>query len=77
MEHSMGECQLRPPHWMAAPVQDSGAECRHLGSGASSLLGDSDKLLAAVAGFTALALGVYSAREGTRVAGRVFERYVL
>ena len=50
--------------------------CRNIGSGASSLLGDTDKLVAAVAGCTALALGVYAAREGTRVSGRIFERCV-
>ena len=50
--------------------------CRHLGGGATALLTDTNMLTAAVASLTLLALGVYSAREGTRAAGRVFDRYI-
>ncbi|KAK9789371.1 hypothetical protein WJX73_007444 [Symbiochloris irregularis] len=48
----------------------------HLGGGATALLTDTNMLTAAVAGLTLLALGVYTAREGTRVAGRVFDRWL-
>lgn len=47
---------------------------RNLGAGASALLTDSDRLTTLIAGLSVLALGVYSAREGTRVAGRAFDR---
>lgn len=47
----------------------------HLGSGASDLLEDKAKLGSMVAGLTLLALGVYSTREGVRVAGSTFERW--
>jgi len=47
----------------------------NLGSGTLALLTDKEKLGTALAGLTVLALGVYSAREGTRVAGQVFSRY--
>ena len=47
----------------------------NLGSAASSLLTDRDKLLTFVGGATLLALGVYSAREGTRVAGKGIDRW--
>lgn len=46
----------------------------NLGSGTLALLTDKERLGTAVAGLTVLALGVYSAREGTRVAGQVFSR---
>lgn len=46
----------------------------NVGAGTMSLLTDRDRLGTAVAGLTLLALGVYSAREGTRVAGQVFSR---
>ena len=46
----------------------------NLGTGTLALLTDKDKLGTALAGLTVLALGVYSAREGTRVAGQVFSR---
>ncbi|KAL4542303.1 hypothetical protein Ndes2526B_g09270 [Nannochloris sp. 'desiccata'] len=39
------------------------------------LLTDQNKLISAVGGVSLLALGVYSAREGTRVAGKAFERW--
>ena len=48
----------------------------NLGTGTLALLTDKERLGTAVAGLTILALGVYSAREGTRVAGQVFSRYV-
>ena len=47
----------------------------NLGTGTLALLTDKERLGTAVAGLTVLALGVYSAREGTRVAGQVFSRY--
>ena len=49
----------------------------NLGAGTFALLTDKERLGTAVAGLTVLALGVYSAREGTRVAGQVFSRYTL
>ncbi|KIY92182.1 hypothetical protein MNEG_15781 [Monoraphidium neglectum] len=48
----------------------------HLGAAALDLLTDRDKLLMLVAGGSALALGVYGAREGARVAGRAAERWL-
>ncbi|GIX62101.1 ATPase, AAA family protein [Babesia caballi] len=45
-----------------------------LGSAFSSLLADKQRLTAGVTSLTALALGIYGARAGTRVAGRVLER---
>ena len=48
----------------------------NLGSAASALLSDRAKLSAAVAGLSALALGVYGAREGTRVAARALDRWL-
>lgn len=40
----------------------------------TSLLTDVDRLTTLVASLSLLALGVYSARESTRVAGRAFDR---
>ena len=51
--------------------------CRNLGAGASALLTDADRLTTLIAGLSVLALGIYSAREGTRVAGRAFDRSVI
>ena len=48
----------------------------NLGTAASSLLADRQRLSAAVAGASALALGVYGAREGARVAARAFDRWL-
>ncbi|KAL4854855.1 ATPase family AAA domain-containing protein 3 [Chlorella vulgaris] len=47
----------------------------NLGSAAASLLTDRDKMLGAVGGLSLLALGVYSAREGTRSAAKAFDRW--
>lgn len=47
----------------------------NLGSAIGGLLADRDKLLTAVGGLSLLALGVYSAREGTRVAGKAVDRW--
>ena len=47
----------------------------NLGSAAKDLLTDKDKLISFVGGASLLALGVYSAREGTRVGGKAFERW--
>ena len=40
----------------------------------TSLLTDVDKLTTLIAGLSVLALGVYTAREGTRVGGRAIDR---
>jgi ATPase family AAA domain-containing protein 3A/B len=48
----------------------------HLGSAAAELLTDTNKLVMLVVGGSALALGVYGAREGTRVAGKAVERWL-
>ncbi len=70
---------LRPActcHGLAQPG-DQQCACgarRNLGAGISSLLTDRERLGVAVAGLSVAALGIYSAREGTRVAGRAFDR---
>ena len=56
-------------------VEAINATFGHLGAGITDLLTDTTKLSTAVAGATLLALGVYSTREGVRVAGRTFDRY--
>merc|ERR1719316_1360875 len=48
-----------------------------LGQGSKTLLEDRAKLAALVGGLTALALGVYTARAGTRVAGNLIERQLM
>jgi len=48
-----------------------------LGAGSKTLLEDRGKLTALVGGLTALALGVYSARSATRVAGNLLERKLM
>lgn len=48
-----------------------------LGQGSKSLLEDRAKLTALVGGLTALAIGVYSARAATRVAGNLLERKLM
>jgi ATPase family AAA domain-containing protein 3A/B len=50
------------------------AAATNLGEGTRALLADPQRLAAGVAGATALALGVYGAREGTRVGFRYLER---
>lgn len=50
------------------------AAATNLGEGARALLADPRKLGTAIGGATALALGVYGAREGTRVGFRYLER---
>ena len=52
----------------------AGLPRRHLGSGVTSLLTDMDKLTTLIAGLSVLALGIYTAREGTRVGGRAIDR---
>ncbi|KAL4421615.1 hypothetical protein ABPG75_010906 [Micractinium tetrahymenae] len=47
----------------------------NLGTAAASLLTDRNKLLTAVGGLSLLALGVYSAKEGTRSAAKAFDRW--
>jgi len=48
-----------------------------LGSGSKTLLEDRAKLASLVGGLTALAIGVYSARAATRVAGNLIERQLM
>ena len=72
LHSNVRKAQSQPNGADRAP--DNRGLCRHIGSGATALLTDADKLVVTVAGLTALALGVYSAREGTRVAGRAFDR---
>lgn len=48
-----------------------------LGAGSKTLLEDRSKMTALVGGLTALALGVYTARAGTRVAGNLLERKLM
>jgi len=48
-----------------------------LGAGSKTLLEDKSKLVALVGGLTALALGVYTARATTRVAGNLIERRLM
>ena len=48
--------------------------CSNVGSGVTAVLTDRDKLIAGVGGLSLLALGVYSAREGTRTAAQLFSR---
>ncbi|KAI8463565.1 MAG: hypothetical protein J3K34DRAFT_526885 [Monoraphidium minutum] len=57
-------------------LESINAVMSHLGQAALSLLTDRDKLIMLVAGGSALALGVYGAREGARVAGRSAERWL-
>lgn len=47
----------------------------HLGQGVTDLLTDKTKLATGIAGATLLALGIYSTREGVRVAGKTFDRW--
>lgn len=46
------------------------------GNAALELLTDRNKLATAVGGVTALFLGIYGAREATRVAGRTIDRWL-
>ena len=48
----------------------------HLGNAAMELLTDRTKLVTTVGGFTALFLGLYGARESTRVVGRSIEMWL-
>jgi ATPase family AAA domain-containing protein 3A/B len=50
------------------------AAATNIGEGTRALLADPQRLATGVAGATALALGVYGAREGTRVGFRYLER---
>lgn len=56
-------------------IEGINATFGNLGSAVASLLGDKDRLFRAVGALSLLAVGVYSAKEGTRVAGRTFERW--
>jgi len=57
-------------------IESINAVMSHLGAAAVDLLTDRDKLLMLVAGGTALAVGVYGAREGVRVAGKTAEMWL-
>lgn len=57
-------------------IESINAVMAHLGAAAAELLTDTNKLLMLVAGGSALALGVYGAREGARVAGKAAERWL-
>jgi ATPase family AAA domain-containing protein 3A/B len=48
----------------------------HLGTAARELLTDTNKLAMLAAGGSLLALGVYGAREATRVGGRAAEAWL-
>lgn len=48
-----------------------------LGQGSQALLEDHSKISVLVLGLTALAVGVYGARAGTRIAGNLLERYLV
>jgi len=48
----------------------------HTGTATIELLTDSNKLLMAVGGATALFLGIYGARESSRVVGGAVERWL-
>ena len=53
-----------------------GMECRNVGAGTRELLTDKQKLATTVGGLSLLALGVYGARESTKVGAQVFRRCV-
>lgn len=57
-------------------VESINAVFGHLGTAARDVLADKEKAAALVVGATALALGVYGARESARVGGRVFDRWL-
>lgn len=57
-------------------VESINAIFTHLGSAAAELLTDTNKLVMVVVGSSALALGVYGAREGTRVAGKALDAWL-
>lgn len=72
---------LHPPHRRyqeetRKAIESINAVMSHLGAAAVDLLTDTNKLLMLVAGGSALALGVYGAREGARVAGKAAERWL-
>eukprot|EP00983_Pelagomonas_calceolata_P080950 1155359-Pelagomonas_calceolata.AAC.3 len=48
----------------------------HTGTATLELLTDRNKLLTAVGGVTALFLGIYGARESSRVVGSTVERWL-
>mmetsp|Transcript_9857 Transcript_9857/g.18579 ORF Transcript_9857/g.18579 Transcript_9857/m.18579 type:complete len:583 (-) Transcript_9857:273-2021(-) len=48
----------------------------NVGAGARELLADTSKLGLLVGGITALAMGVYGAREGAKLSARLLERYL-
>ena len=56
-------------------IESINAIFTNMGAGAKDLLTDSTKLVSLVGGLSLLALGVYSSREATRVAGKAFEKW--
>lgn len=56
-------------------IETINAVFTNMGAGAKDLLTDSTKLVSLVGGLSLLALGVYSSREATRVAGKAFEKW--
>ena len=56
-------------------VETINAAFSNLGSAGKELLTDSGKLISLVGGLSLLALGIYTSREGTRVAAKAFERW--
>eukprot|EP00955_Chlamydomonas_euryale_P111580 366076-Chlamydomonas_euryale.AAC.5 len=57
-------------------VESINAVFSHLGTAAYDLLTDSSKMTMLVGGVSAAFLGIYSAREATRVAGRTLDRWL-
>lgn len=56
-------------------IETINAVASHMGDAAMSLLTDRTKLLVALGGATGLFLGLYGAREATRVVGKLAETY--
>lgn len=57
-------------------IESINAVMSHMGAAAVELLTDTNKLIMVVAGGSALAVGVYGAREGARVAGKAIDRWL-
>ncbi|KAK3272595.1 hypothetical protein CYMTET_19123 [Cymbomonas tetramitiformis] len=57
-------------------LESINATFKNLGAGLNDLVTDQNKLMTVIGGASLLALGVYSSREGTRVAARLLERWI-
>mmetsp|Transcript_16518 Transcript_16518/g.22831 ORF Transcript_16518/g.22831 Transcript_16518/m.22831 type:complete len:586 (-) Transcript_16518:251-2008(-) len=57
-------------------LQIANAVFTNIGSGTRELLGDPNKLALSVGALTALAVGIYGAREGSKLGFRLLERYL-